>query len=228
MYIYSQKKYEDPIKHVIKKSINASCTVYVRIYSGRAKVHNTWNIGSGFHIYNSGYVVTASHVTPPELINTFYEILLLFPGNVYYPATIAVTEPKYDCALLYAPDIINKVPSVELADSDTVEIGDLVAVISSPEGMSATATVGRVVNVHQGMGVFAPSEAWADDLIIIDADILEGSSGGMCILTDGKVAGSVMGEFGQHVDMYGAGHRAVCPSNKIKEIYRKLQEKPNP
>lgn len=217
MYKFSQK-HEDPIKRIIQKTIKASCTVYVQ--SGRGE---TW-IGSGFHIYNEGFVVTAAHVVPPELMQKGHEIILLFPGNVYYQAKIAISEPKYDCAILYAPDIINKIPSVKLADSDTVEIGDLIAVISSPEGMSATATVGRIANVHQGMGMFAPTEAWKDELIIIDADILEGSSGGMCILTDGTVAGSVMGEFGQEVNASGSGHRTICPSNKIKTIYNQLKK----
>ena len=112
------------------------------------------------------------------------------------------------------------IPSLKLGNSNTIEVGDIVAVIGSPEGFHDTATVGRVSNVHQTLGESAPSLAW-QDIIFVDADILEGSSGGMVIGMDGFVYGLVMGVTGQHADI-GIGQNSISPSNKIIELLKEL------
>ena len=85
---------------------------------------------------------------------------------------------------------------------------------------SDTATVGRITNTHQSLGEGAPTKAW-QDIIFIDADILEGASGGMVIGTDGLVYGSIIGVTGQHADV-GIGENSACPSNKIMGLMKQL------
>lgn len=205
----SETKYEDPVKKIIQKGLQSSCSIYVQ--HGKSK----WS-GSGFHIGN-GILVTAGHVVPPELT---YEIDITFDNKSYFKATVLASEANYDAAILSCPQISELIPKVELGDSNTVEIGDIVAVIGSPEGFHDTATVGRITNVHQTLGESAPSPAWRD-IIFIDADILEGSSGGMVIGTDGKVYGIIMGVTGQHSNV-GVGQNSACPSNKIIELLSKV------
>jgi len=106
-----------------------------------------------------------------------------------------------------------------IGDSDTLEIGDIIAVIGSPEGFHDTATVGRVSNIHQSVQD-ENLPAW-QDIIFVDADILEGSSGGMVIGTDGLVYGLVMGVTGQHAE-YGVGESSISPSNKIKQLFSQI------
>ena len=60
-----------------------------------------------------------------------------------------------------------------------------------------------------------------DFIVFIDADILQGSSGGMVIGTDGLIYGSIMGVTGQHADL-GIGERSICPSNKIKALLQSV------
>jgi len=62
--------------------------------------------------------------------------------------------------------------------------------------------------------------AW-NNILFVDADILEGSSGGMVIGTDNLICGTIMGVTGQHADI-GVGENAVCPSNKITNMLSKL------
>ena len=205
----SETKYEDPVKKIIQKGLQSSCSIYVQ--HGKSK----WS-GSGFHIGN-GILVTAGHVVPPELT---YEIDITFDNKSYFKATVLASEANYDAAILSCPQISELIPKVELGDSNTVEIGDIVAVIGSPEGFHDTATVGRITNIHQTLGESAPSPAWRD-IIFIDADILEGSSGGMVIGTDGKVYGIIMGVTGQHSNV-GVGQNSACPSNKIIELLSKV------
>lgn len=203
---YAQKKVDDPVKKVIQIALESSCSLFVRTPEGE------WT-GSGFHL-GKGMVATASHVVPPH---TPLEITASFDGSEQFPCNLIVSEPDFDSAILYCPFAEQKVPSVTLSDSNTVEIGDIVACISSPEGWHNTATVGRVTNIHQSLPGNDPDlEAWKD-IIFIDADILQGSSGGMALTTDAKVIGSVMGVTGDNAEI-GIGERAICPSNKINKL----------
>lgn len=205
----SKDKLEDPIKKIIQKGLQASCSIYVNHKNSK------WS-GSGFHIGN-GLIVTAAHVIPPELT---LDVDITFDNKTLYKATVVAAEPNFDAGILSCPQIMNSIPTVELGDSNNVEVGDIVAVIGSPEGFHDTATVGRITNVHQSLGQAAPTPAWRD-IIFIDADILEGSSGGMVIGTDGKVYGLIMGVTGQHSDV-GVGQNSACPSNKIIELLSKV------
>lgn len=197
----------NPIKQSIQKALSACCTIVVS--AGK----DQW-IGSGFHLGN-GMVATAAHVVPKEILSIGHDIRLVFQDKTQYQAKIYKTESDFDSALLYCPNIIDK-SSVELENSDLVQIGDTIATISAPEGWSFTATMGIVSNVHQYLGASAPSKAW-NDIIFIDADILEGSSGGMVINSRGKVIGSIMGVTGAKAEI-GIGQRSICPSNKIKKL----------
>jgi serine protease Do len=159
---------------------------------------------------------------PPELQGSGAEITMTFDGKNMFPAQLSATDPNIDAGIIYNPAIVQSIPAVKLADSNKAQIGDIVAVISSPEGWHDTATVGRISNIHQSMGQSAPTPAW-NDIIFIDADILEGSSGGMVIGTDGFVYGSVMGVTGQRANI-GIGERSICPSYKILKLLETAQK----
>ena len=205
----SAEKLEDPIKKTIQLGLQASCSIYVR--SGK----KNWS-GSGFHIGNN-IIITAGHVVPAD--ETLTEILITFDNRNFIPATFLISDPNIDSGAVRAERIPSTIPTLQFANSDTVEVGDIVAVIGSPEGFHDTATVGRVSNVHQTIN--DPSMPAWNDIIFVDADILEGSSGGMVIGTDNLVYGTIMGVTGQHADI-GVGENAVCPSNKITNMLSNL------
>ena len=211
--IPTRPKVHDPIFEIIQESIKTTCTIFVK--SGRKE----WT-GSGFHL-GAGYVATASHVVPPDLQNTGAQITMTFDGKSMYQAQLVASDPNIDSGIIYNPQIANMIPAAKLANSNKAQIGDIVAVISSPEGWHDTATVGRISNIHQYLGQ-ADKPAW-NDVIFIDADILEGSSGGMVIGTDGFIYGSVMGVTGQKANV-GIGERAICPSYKILELLKSFQK----
>ena len=203
------EKVVDVIQKIIKLSVPASCTIYVKAEE------KSWS-GSGFHIGN-GYVCTASHVTPPDLISNG-DIKLTFDKKKMYSATIYKSDPNIDSAILKIQDDYSNIPSVALADSNNLELGETVAVIGAPEGWHDSISVGRISNMHQSMGKNAPSQSW-NDVIFVDAKILQGVSGGMCIATDGLVIGSVIGVVGL-LAQYGIGENVICPSNKILDLIR--------
>jgi putative serine protease PepD len=205
----SSEKVEDPIKKTIQLGLQASCSIYVR--SGK----KNWS-GSGFHIGNN-IIITAGHVVPAD--ETLTEILITFDNKNFIPATFLTSDATIDSGAIRAERIPNNIPALQFSNSDSIEVGDIVAVIGSPEGFHDTATVGRVSNLHQSINdINLP--AWTD-VIFVDADILEGSSGGMVIGTDNLVIGTVMGVTGQHADI-GVGENTVCPANKIVNMLSKL------
>lgn len=205
----SSEKVEDPIKKTIQLGLQASCSIYVR--SGK----KNWS-GSGFHIGNN-IIITAGHVVPAD--ETLTEILITFDNKNFIPATFLTSDATIDSGAIRAERIPNNIPALQFSNSDSIEVGDIVAVIGSPEGFHDTATVGRVSNLHQSINdINLP--AWTD-VIFVDADILEGSSGGMVIGTDNLVIGTVMGVTGQHADI-GVGENTVCPANKITNMLSKL------
>ena len=203
------EKVTDAIQKVIQEAIKSSCSIYIK---NRKK---SWS-GSGFHIGN-GYLITASHVAPPELQGEG-EITVTFDQQVFYPAKLFVSEPNIDAAILSINGDWSNIPAVMLANSDNLELGETVAVIGAPEGWADTVTVGRLSNIHQSLGDYAPGPSW-NDVMFIDAKILQGVSGGMCIGTDGLVIGSVIGVTGMLAE-YGVGQNVICPSNKIINLIR--------
>jgi len=205
------EKVSDKIQEVIQAAIPASCSIYVKT---RKK---SWS-GSGFHIGN-GYVVTASHVAPPEIQDSG-EINLTFDQQIMYSAKIFKSDPNIDAAILQIQGDYSKITAVALANSDNLELGETVAVLGAPEGWHDTVSVGRISNMHQSMGSSAPSSAW-NDVIFVDAKILQGVSGGMCIATDGLVIGSVIGVTGQLAE-FGVGENVICPSNKILDLIKSV------
>jgi S1-C subfamily serine protease len=213
------KKHEDPIQQAIQQALPASCTIYIKT---RQK---SWS-GSGYHIGN-GYVCTASHVAPPEIMSrsnqgpdilTGSEIHITFDKKIYYSCVVIASDPNIDAAILQIQENWENLPSVMLANSDELKIGDVVAVLGSPELWHDSATVGRISNVHQSLGDFAPSKAW-NDIILTDAKILQGVSGGMVIDETGMVVGSVIGVTGLQAQ-FGQGQNVICPSNKIINLIR--------
>jgi putative serine protease PepD len=205
------EKVSDKIQEVIQAAIPASCSIYVKT---RKK---SWS-GSGFHIGN-GYVVTASHVAPQEIQDSG-EINLTFDQQIIYSAKIFKSDPNIDAAILQIQGDYSKITAVALANSDNLELGETVAVLGAPEGWHDTVSVGRISNMHQSMGSSAPSSAW-NDVIFVDAKILQGVSGGMCIATDGLVIGSVIGVTGTLANL-GIGENVICPSNKILDLIKSV------
>jgi S1-C subfamily serine protease len=200
---------DDPIKKTIQRGLQSSCSIYCKS-NGKQ-----WS-GSGFHV-GDGLIITAGHVVP--LDEAITEINVTFDNQSFFPAKFIASNPDIDTGSIYC-ESAKSFPKLEFGDSSGLELGDIVIVIGSPEGFHDTATVGRVSNIHQTLGDQAPSKAW-QDIIFIDADILEGSSGGMVLGIDGLVYGIVMGVTGQHSDV-GIGENSISPSNKIKDFISKL------
>lgn len=142
--------------------------------------------GSGFLISADGLIVTNKHVVSDK--DATYEVLL--NNGKKYTATVLARDAVLDVALVK----INAtgLPYLELANSDTLEVGQSVIAIGNALGeFKNTVSVGvvsglsRSITAGDGMGM---SER-LDKVIQTDAAINPGNSGGPLLNLAGNVIG---------------------------------------
>ena len=101
---------------------------------------NNIGIGSGFNVQSSGKIVTNYHV-----IENASTVKILFnDGQAFNSSTISNYSIDKDIAILNID--ANNLPVVEVGDSDTINVGDIVAVIGSPLGLTDTISDGLISN----------------------------------------------------------------------------------
>lgn len=135
-------------------------------------------LGSGFIIDKEGYIFTNNHVVAGA-----DEIKVTLEDEKEYNAKVIGTDPKTDIALIKI-DSEDSLPTVELGDSDKLQVGEWVMAIGNPFGLNHTVTVGVVSAKGRSIG-----SGPYDDFIQTDASINPGNSGGPLLNTEGKVVG---------------------------------------
>jgi S1-C subfamily serine protease len=173
-------------------------------------------LGSGF-LYKDGYVVTNSHVV--SLSDT--ADVTFIDGNVY-SARVVGKDPYANIAVLKLDEnALNeeKVSPLPIANSSLVKVGDPVAVIGNPFGLSGSMTTGIISQV----GRLLPEEVTGFSIpsaIQIDAAINPGNSGGPLLNYQGEVIGVTTAIFSNTGSFSGVGF--AIPSNSIVRIVPQL------
>jgi len=146
----------------------------------RERIRREQSLGSGVIVSPDGYILTANHV-----VEGADEIKVSLGENKKeYAARIIGIDPPTDVAVLKidAKDL----PALTLADSDQLEIGDIVLAIGNPYGLSQTVTMGIVSalgrNNLRGFNQY-------QDFIQTDAAINPGNSGGALVDAEGRLVG---------------------------------------
>jgi Do/DeqQ family serine protease len=139
------------------------------------------SLGSGVIIDPDGEIATNTHV-----INGATEINVVTQDGREFAAEKVLNDPKSDLAILRIHPKGEKLPFLELADSDQAQVGDLVLAIGNPFGVGQTVTHGIVSGLSrsnvQGAGEFS-------FFIQTDAAINPGNSGGALIDMQGRLLG---------------------------------------
>jgi Do/DeqQ family serine protease len=143
----------------------------------RERVLNS--LGSGVIVDPSGLIVTNGHV-----ISQAEEIHVVLADRREFEAKVLLLDEHADLAVLTIDTHGEKLPSLELGDSDSLEVGDIVLAIGNPFGVGQTVTTGIVSALARSIG--------ASDFrsfIQTDAAINPGNSGGALVDLDGKLVG---------------------------------------
>jgi len=165
--------------------------------------------GSGFLIDPEGVIVTDAHVV--EDVTTAQ--VRLFDGRRFTGKVIG-RDSRVDLALLKL-DGVKGLPTLALADSNRVRVGEFVLALGHPFGLEHTVSFGIVSRKGAPLTVAAPGF----DFIQTDAAINPGNSGGPLV----NMAGQVIG-----VNSMAARNGSIgfaIPSNVVKMLTPQLMAK---
>jgi serine protease Do len=136
-------------------------------------------LGSGVIVSRDGYILTASHVVEgAERVKVG-----MASGNKEYEAKVIGTDPATDIAVLKVE--AGDLPAIPVADTEHLEVGDIVLAIGNPFGFGQTVTMGIVGAV--GRGGFELNDY--ENFIQTDAAINPGNSGGALVDAEGRLVG---------------------------------------
>ncbi len=177
-------------------------------YEGIPHSREVQGSGSGVIIREDGYIVTNNHV-----IAGAKSIEVTLNDNHTYPATLVGTDPATDVALIKIEE--NGLPTVPLADSDKLRLGEWVIAIGSPYDLRSTITAGIVSAKGRTMPNYS-GEFKIESFIQTDAAVNPGNSGGALVNKEGQLVGvntAIISQTGSY-----SGYSFAVPSNIVKRI----------
>ena len=141
--------------------------------------------GSGVIISKDGYILTNNHVVIDKQGEDADEILVRLNNGRELPAKIVGRDPKTDVAILKVES--DELPALTIADSDKLEVGDIVFAIGNPMGVGTTVTQGIISARNRAIGIYG-GEGY-ENFIQTDAAINVGNSGGALVDIKGRLIG---------------------------------------
>lgn len=168
------------------------------------------DIGSGIVYDTSGHIITNNHV-----VEDGSKIQIVFHDGQSLPATVVGTDPYADLAVVKVEPNSYVLYPLSLGDSSNLRIGDQVAAIGNPFGLTGSITSGIVSQL--GRLLDPPNSSFSiPDVIQTDTPINPGNSGGPLLDMQGKVVGintAIQSETGEF-----SGVGFAIPSNTMKKI----------
>jgi Do/DeqQ family serine protease len=165
------------------------------------------SLGSGVLVKADGLIVTNAHV-----VKGADEIRVVLHDRREFDAKLVTQDDRYDLALLRIDDSAEKFPTVDLRDSDSVEVGDVVLAIGNPFGLNQTVTQGIISAVARSAGGVNDSSFFLQT----DAAINPGNSGGALVSLDGRLIGINTAIYSQTGGSVGIGF--ATPSNIVARL----------
>ena len=174
------------------------------------------SVGSGFVYDNLGHIITNAHV-----VDGASKATVTFLDGSQYDAEIIGKDKFTDIAVIKVSEKPRLLHPLQIGDSSQLHVGEQVAAIGNPFGLSGSMTSGIVSQ----MGRLLPSQDSGfsiPDVIQTDAAINPGNSGGPLLNLRGEVVGintaiqSSSGEF--------SGVGFAIPSNTAIKIVPSLIE----
>jgi serine protease Do len=139
------------------------------------------SFGSGFIIDPKGVVLTNYHV-----VDGADRVEVTLKDGRTFTSKDIKGDRKNDLAIVRIHSD-SGLPSLELGNSDAMEIGDRVLAVGAPFGLEGSVTAGIVSAT--GRNGFSENHAVYEDYLQTDAAINPGNSGGPLVNLEGKVIG---------------------------------------
>jgi len=165
------------------------------------------SLGSGVIVDPTGFVVTNNHV-----IEGADQVKISLADKREFEATIVLKDSRSDLAVLRVQDARERFPAVEFADSDALQVGDVVLAIGNPFGVGQTVTHGIVSAVARTQVGITDYQFF----IQTDAAINPGNSGGALVDLSGRLVGINTAIFSRSGGSQGIGF--AIPANMVKVV----------
>ncbi len=165
------------------------------------------SLGSGVLVRPDGLIVTNAHV-----VKGADEIRVVLADRREFDAKLITQDERYDLALLRIDGNGEKFPFLEMRNSDSIEVGDVVLAIGNPFGLNQTVTSGIISALARSAGGVNNSSFF----IQTDAAINPGNSGGALVSLDGRLIGINTAIYSQTGGSVGIGF--ATPSNIVSRI----------
>ncbi len=165
------------------------------------------SLGSGVIVEGSGLIVTNNHV-----IEGADEVKVSLADKREFEATLVLKDSRTDLAVLRIKDAHERFPTLEFANSDALEVGDMVLAIGNPFGVGQTVTHGIV-------SALARTQVGITDyqfFIQTDAAINPGNSGGALVDLTGRLVGINTAIFSRSGGSVGVGF--AIPANMVRVV----------
>lgn len=177
--------------------------------------------GSGFFLDSDGFILTNNHVV--EAAASGGSITVELSDNKRYKARLVGRDSSYDLAVLKI-DVV-AAPTLQLGNSDQVQVGDAVIAIGSPLGLSGTVTSGIISSKNRAVTTGTGSgESSFINALQTDAAINPGNSGGPLVDGTGAVIGvnSAIATLGISSQAGSIGLGFAIPINQAKKTAEQL------
>ena len=138
------------------------------------------SLGSGVIVERSGLVITNNHV-----VENMTEVKVALADRREFEVDIVLRDPRTDLAVLRLKSPPSDLATIEIGDSDALEVGDLVLAIGNPFGVGQTVTKGIVSALARTQVGVADYQSFVQT----DAAINPGNSGGALVDTSGNLLG---------------------------------------
>jgi serine protease Do len=182
--------------------------------SGQTLTRKQQSLGSGVIVSPEGYILTANHVVEGADPNGVK--VSLAAGGKEFTAKIIGTDPQTDIAVLKIE--AQNLSPVAIADSDKLEVGDVVLAIGNPFGVGQTVTMGMVSALGRtSLGIIPGGY---ENFIQTDASINQGNSGGGLIDAEGRLVGINTAIFSPSGGNAGIGF--AVPVNLARGVMERL------
>ena len=165
------------------------------------------SLGSGVIVAAEGFIVTNEHV-----IKGATEIKVVLADRREFEAELVLTDERTDLAVLRVEAAGEPLPTIDMRDSDDVEVGDLVLALGNPFGVGQTVTSGIV-------SALARTQVGITDFsffIQTDAAINPGNSGGALVTLDGRLIGINTAIYSRSGGSIGIGF--AIPANMVRTV----------
>ena len=165
------------------------------------------SLGSGVLVDATGLVVTNNHV-----IEGADQVKVSLADKREFEADMVLKDSRSDLAVLRIRAQNERFPALELADSDALEVGDVVLAIGNPFAVGQTVTHGIVSAVARTQVGITDYQFF----IQTDAAINPGNSGGALVDLVGRLVGINTAIFSRSGGSQGIGF--AIPANMVKVV----------